>query len=182
MCVYFDDVNVTIFLGTLSREANSSLGRGDTYKKIDKPFSAISSETSIHGPSTYELKSDLSPISETDEAGLEIETKVDLSLSANSAASDDTLPSGHSLKCNADKENSTIIDNVTAEREAPRLEKKEAEDTTEKQPITTSEVIGNPSAVNGSPAVKKTQLEPGESELTKCDDVVVTDEKKKIGE
>ena len=94
-------------------------------------------------------------------------------MSVNAAASGDTLPSRHSLKCKANKENSTVTDNVAAETETPRLEKKEAEDMTEKQPIT-SEVVSNPSAVNGSPAVKKTQLKPGESELTKCDDVVVT--------
>lgn len=172
-----DDVNDTIFLGTLSREENSTLGRVDTYKKIDKPFSATNSETSIHSPSIYELKSDLSSISETDEPGLEIETKVDLSLSVNAAASGGTLPS---LKCKANKENSTATDNVTddvaAETETLRLEKKDMME------ITTSEIISNPSAVNVSPAVNKTQLEPGEPGLTKCDDVVVTDQKRTIGE
>ena len=178
-CVVTDDVNDTIFLGTLSQEANSTLGRADTYRKIDMSFSATNCETSVHRPSTYELQSNLSSISETDEAGLEIETKVDLSLSVNATASGDTLPSGHSLKCKANKENSAVTDSVAAETETPRLEKKEAVDITEKQPITTSEVISNPSAVNGSPAVKKTQLE---SELTKCDDMVVTDQKITIGE
>lgn len=142
-------------------------------------FSATSSETSIHSPNTYELKNDLPSISEIDEAGLEIETKVDLSRSVNSANSVDTLPAGHSLKCKTNAENSTVIDNIAAETESPRLEKKETEDTTKKQPTTASEVIDNPSTVNGSPAVKKTQLEP---EVKKCDDNVVIDQKRTIGE
>lgn len=72
--------------GSLSRDPNSTLGRGDTYKKANV------SQLSSQSPSSYELKTDLSPVSEheAEENGAitETETKVDLSIPEKSVSNE----------------------------------------------------------------------------------------------
>lgn len=74
--------------GSLSRDPNSTLGHGDTYKKT---------QLSSQSPSSYELKTDLSPVSEYEAeeigTGTETETKVDLSMTEKLAKSEtDAIP------------------------------------------------------------------------------------------
>lgn len=153
--------------GTLSQDPNSTLGRGDTYKKTVHSFS---SETSIQ--STYELKSDLPPISEGAEV-VETETKVDLSQTTKSATTGGALPSILcSVESKANERNSTVIDNTIVTTETPCEEKQVTQDIKDKEAALTSETNGSPPAVNKSPKVKKA-AETTESEGTHSDAVVI---------
>lgn len=81
--------HTTGYFGTLSRDPNSTLGRGGTYKKTDLSSSASASGKSIQSPSSYELNTNLQSVNETGDTvtETETETKVDLGTSETSAES-----------------------------------------------------------------------------------------------
>lgn len=106
----FECVHIGIHIGrfgSLSRDPNSTLGRGDTYKKAN--ISQLSSQS----PSSYELKTDLSPVSEheAEEIGTETETetKVDLSMPEKSASNETDATPESSLVQSSPKDKQKLI-------------------------------------------------------------------------
>ena len=101
--------NVIGHFGSLSRDPNSTLGRGDTYKKTN--ISQLSSQS----PSSYELKTDLSPVSEheAEEVGtgteIETETKVDLSMPEKSASNETNASPDSALVESSPKDKQKLI-------------------------------------------------------------------------
>ena len=123
--------------GSLSRDPNSTLGRGDTYKKMNV------SQLSSQSPSSYELKTDLSPVSEheAEEFGTETETetKVDLSMPEKSASIEtDTIPGESSLVESSSKDKQKLISEErqdTLENTEPKVDEGD---------VTNDRVITNP--------------------------------------
>ena len=93
--------------GSLSRDPNSTLGRGDTYKKTTV------SQLSSQSPSSYELKTDLSPVSEHEAeevgTGTETETKVDLSIPEKSASNETNASPDSALVESSPKDKQKLI-------------------------------------------------------------------------
>jgi hypothetical protein len=133
--------------GTPSRDPNSTLGRGDTYKKTNV------SQLSSQSPSSYELKTDLSPVSEHEAEeigiGIESETKVDLSMPEKSA-SNETNASESSPK---DKQKLISEERKESDIVEPKIDEGD---------VATSRVITNPTVTEV--ADKETNPEGHEQE------------------
>ena len=181
--------------GTLSRDPNSTLGRGDTYKKKDLPLSQSTSETSVQSPSFYELKSDLSPVSEANESVAETETKVDLSLVekgvdvGNDAAKNSTIENTTSTKKETTKESEDDRHEITEESDKERLVSSSTSAATPKQEksevkemekeTSDAEVIVNPSAEAGTSKMNKTEIDSAKVDTKKSEDKIEQDASEK---
>ena len=129
--------------GSLSRDPNSTLGRGDTYKKANV------SQLSSQSPSSYELKTDLSPVSEHEAeeigTGIETETKVDLSIPENSVSNETNgLPGSSLVLESSPKDEQKLI----SEKKEDNVEDIDTKTEVVDVAISSVDVIANPAMVS----------------------------------
>ena len=153
--------------GSLSRDPNSTLGRGDTcnYKKPPNV-----PQLSMQSPSSYELKTDLSPVSEVEDTGIESETKVDLSMPEKSASTDTRLsviPESSLMEPPKDKDK--LISEKRKNSVEENVNTKKVDDEAE---ITNRSVIVNPAMVSEVP-------EKGPANPEKCEHEAQTQTQRK---
>lgn len=158
MCSYYWHSCIIGHFGSLSRDPNSTLGCGDTYKKINV------SQLSSQSPSSYELKIDLSPVSEQEaeeigtgiETETETETKVDLSMPEKSASNETNASPDSALVKSSPKDKQKLISKEREDDIEPKVDEGD---------VAISRVITNPATIT-EVADKKTVNPEGHEQDT----------------